>query len=107
MAHLVLMVAALLPLTLGDGYPRAGSDPVWWLLVTMLARLGLPFLAVSTMAPLVQRWFATMPVPSASNPYFLYAASSIGSMLALLAYPFILEPFGARRCTPSSGRRGT
>ncbi len=94
-AHLVLMAAALafLPLTLGDGYPRAGSDPVWWLLVTMVARLGLPFLAVSTMAPLVQRWFATMPVPSASNPYFLYAASNIGSMLALLSYPFVLEPF--------------
>ena len=46
MAHLLLMMAALafLPLTLGDGSPDAGSDPVWWLLVTMFTRLGLPFL---------------------------------------------------------------
>jgi spermidine synthase len=94
-AHLVLMIAALafLPLTLGEEYPRAGSDPVWWLLVSMIVRLGLPFLAVSTMAPLVQRWFAAIPGPSRSNPYFLYAASNVGSMLALLAYPLILEPF--------------
>jgi SAM-dependent methyltransferase len=94
-AHLILMMAALafLPLTLGDGSPPAGSDPVWWLLVTMFTRLGLPFLTVATMAPLVQRWFATLPVPSAANPYFLYSASNIGSMMALLAYPLILEPF--------------
>jgi SAM-dependent methyltransferase len=97
--HLVLMTTALvfLPLRLGEEYPPAGSDPVWWLLLIMIARLGLPFLAVSTMAPLVQRWFATMPVPSASNPYFLYAASNAGSMLALLAYPLILEPFWGTR----------
>ena len=95
MAHLLLMMAALafLPLTLGDGSPPAGSDPVWWLLVTMFTRLGLPFFTVATMAPLVQRWFATLPVPSAANPYFLYSASNIGSMMALLAYPLILEPF--------------
>ena len=94
MVHLTLMVAALafLPLTLGEGSPPSSSDPVWWLLGTMTVRLGLPFLAVSTMAPLVQRWFATLPLPSAANPYFLYAASNIGSMVGLLAYPFILEP---------------
>jgi spermidine synthase len=106
--HVVLMTAALafLPLKLGEEYPRAGADPVWWLLVTMIARLGLPFLAVSTMAPLVQRWFATMPVPSASNPYFLYAASNVGSMLALLAYPLILEPFWGTRVHTEFWRAG-
>ena len=97
--HLVLMIAALafLPLTLGAEYPPPGSNPVWWLLITMTARLGLPFLAVSTMAPLVQRWFATMPGPARSDPYFLYVASNVGSMLALLAYPFMLEPFWGTR----------
>ena len=67
--HLVLMIAALafLPLKLGEEYPPAGSNPAWWLLVTMIVRLGLPFFAVSTMAPLVQRWFATMPGPSRSD----------------------------------------
>lgn len=97
--HLVVMIAALafLPLTLREEYPRAGSSPVWWLLVTMTARVGLPFFAVSTMAPLVQRWFAAMPGPSREDPYFLYAASNVGSMLALLAYPFMLEPFWGTR----------
>jgi len=97
--HLALMIAALafLPLTLGDDYPRAGSSPVGWLLVTMTARLGLPFFAVSTMAPLVQRWFAAIPGPSRADPYFLYAASNVGSMLALLAYPLILEPVWGTR----------
>jgi SAM-dependent methyltransferase len=95
MVHLALMVAALpfLPLTLGQSSPPSSADPVWWLLGTMTVRLGLPFFAVSTMAPLVQRWFATQPLPSAANPYFLYAASNIGSMVGLLAYPFILELF--------------
>ena len=99
MVHLTLMVAALafLPLTLGEGAPPDSADPVWWLLGTMIVRLGLPFLAVSTMAPLVQRWFATLPLPSAANPYFLYAASNIGSMVGLLVYPFILEPFSGTR----------
>ena len=97
--HLALMIAALafLPLKLGDEYPRAGSNPVWWLLATMTARLGLPFFVVSTMAPLVQRWFAAIPGPSRSDPYFLYAASNLGSMLALLAYPLMLEPLWGTR----------
>jgi hypothetical protein len=92
--HLLLMLAplALLPLTIGTGEPPAGSNPVWWLLQMMALRVGLPFLVISTMAPLLQRWFATLPVPSASDPYFLYAASNLGSMLSLLAYPFLLEP---------------
>jgi hypothetical protein len=106
--HLVLMIAALpfLPLQLGEDYPRAGTDPVWWLLVTMIARLGLPFLAVSTMAPLVQRWFAAKAVPSASNPYPLYAASNLGSMLALVAYPLTLEPLWGTRVHTEFWRAG-
>jgi spermidine synthase len=47
---------------------------------------------VSTSAPLLQRWFATLPVRSASDPYFLYSASNLGSLLALVAYPLVLEP---------------
>jgi hypothetical protein len=90
--HWVLMLVplSLLPLSIGAGEPPAGTNPVWWLLQMLAARVGLPFLVVSTMAPLLQRWFATLPVRSASDPYFLYAASNLGSMLALLAYPFAL-----------------
>jgi hypothetical protein len=106
--HFVLMTAALafLPLQIGEDYPRAGANPVSWLLVTMIARLGLPFLAVSTMAPLVQRWFAATAVPSASNPYPLYAASNVGSLLALVAYPLVLEPFWGTRVHTEFWRAG-
>ena len=47
---------------------------------------------LSTGAPLLQRWFAESGHPAASNPYFLYAASNLGSMVALVAYPFLIEP---------------
>ena len=47
---------------------------------------------VSATAPLVQCWFALTRHPRASDPYFLYAASNAGSLLALLAYPFVIEP---------------
>ena len=92
--HVLLMLAplALLPLTIGTSEPPSGANPVWWLLKMMAVRVGLPFLVISTMAPLLQRWYATLPVPSSSDPYFLYAASNLGSMLSLLAYPFVLEP---------------
>jgi hypothetical protein len=97
--HIVVMASALgsLPLSLGDAAPTETTRPMWWLLTTLTARLGLPFFALSTMAPLVQRWFATLPVPSASNPYFLYAASNTGSMLGLLAYPLLIEPLWGTR----------
>ena len=93
--HVVVMASAvaLLPLRLGSGTPAGDGSPVVWLLSTLAVRLGLAFFALATMAPVVQRWFATLPVPSASNPYFLYAASNTGSMLGLLAYPFLLEPW--------------
>ena len=97
--QIVVMTSALvlLPLSLGNPAPTENSSPIVWLLSTLTMRLGLPFLALSTMAPVVQRWYATLPMPSASNPYFLYAASNTGSMLALLAYPFLLEPLWGTR----------
>ena len=47
---------------------------------------------VATSAPLLQRWFTQSGHPAASDPYFLYGASNLGSMLALLAYPLVVEP---------------
>ena len=52
----------------------------------------LPLLLVSATAPLLQGWFALTPHPRANDPYFLYAASNAGSLLALLAYPIAIEP---------------
>jgi hypothetical protein len=79
--NILVMAAAgaLLPLAVSSAAPEPNSSPVWWLLETLALRLGLPFFALSTMAPLVQRWYATLPVPSAANPYFLYAASNTGA----------------------------
>jgi tetratricopeptide (TPR) repeat protein len=54
--------------------------------------VGLPFLVVSASAPMLQAWFADTDAPSARDPYFLYAASNLGSMLALLSYPVLFEP---------------
>lgn len=103
--HLILLLLPILalPLTLGDSEPPLSANPVWWLLRTMALTVGLPFFVVSTSAPLLQRWFAVLPVPSARDPYFLYSASNLGSMLALLGYPFLLEPLtGTRQQTWTS-----
>ena len=67
---------------------------------------GPPFFALATTAPLLQRWFAATGHPARPDPYFLYAASNAGSLLGLLAYPFLVEPrFGLRRAGAPVVRR--
>lgn len=93
--HLGLMAAVflILPIWIPEGRtPPPESSPIPWLLATLLTGVGLPFFVVSTMSPLLQRWFAATRHREASDPYFLYAAGNLGSMLGLLAYPLILEP---------------
>lgn len=94
--HIVVMVVATfaLPLGIALGWGRAPAQ--WqeiWLLGLFAASIGLPFFALSANGPLLQAWFARTGHPQAKDPYFLYAASNIGSFLALLAYPFAIEPF--------------
>jgi hypothetical protein len=89
----LLAAAAFLPVTVAPGWtPPAAGTPVPWLLGLMAYSLGLPFFAIAATAPLLQRWFAASGHPSASDPYFLYGASNLGSMAALLGYPAIIEP---------------
>jgi SAM-dependent methyltransferase len=88
-AAFVLIAAAYLLFTPEVGEP--GDAPTRWLIQTLLALVGLPFLAVSTTGPLLQRWFSRTDHPAAKDPYFLYAASNAGSLLGLLAYPTLLE----------------
>ena len=94
--HLVVMCAAtlFLPLAIAPwwGRPPADATAAFWLLGLFGVSIGLPFFALSANGPLLQAWFARTNHPSAANPYFLYAASNIGSFLALLSYPFVLEP---------------
>ena len=74
------------------------GEPYLWQIGLFTVAIGLPFLAVSANAPLLQAWFARTGHPHARDPYFLYAASNLGSLIALLGYPFILEPaFGLRQ----------
>jgi hypothetical protein len=70
----------------------ASANPTLPLLWLLAARVGLPFFVLSASGPLLQKWFSSLGHPSGKDPYFLYAASNLGSMLALIAYPVVLEP---------------
>src|SRR4051794_33673750 len=94
--HLVVMGAAtlFLPLAIAAWWSRPPADATAaiWLLGLFAVSIGLPFFALSANGPLLQAWFARTDHPAAANPYFLYAASNIGSFLALISYPFVMEP---------------
>ncbi|MGF3021952.1 spermidine synthase [Methylobacterium aquaticum] len=93
--HLGLMLVAALSLPIGLpagwGHPPAESQALW-LVGLFVTAVGLPFFALSANGPLLQAWFARSGHPRAGNPYFLYAASNIGSFAALVAYPVLIEP---------------
>src|SRR5712672_1121479 len=93
--HLVLLAAALLtlPLSIANGWgepPTSGY--AFWLLGLFAVSIGLPFFALAANNPLLQAWFVRTGHPDGPDPYFLYASSNIGSFLALLSYPVLLEP---------------
>ena len=92
--HLAVLAAAalVLPLRIGAGLGEAPpAHPVLWLLGALVASLGAPFAALSATAPLLQAWFARSN-QEGRNVYGLYVASNLGSLLALLAYPFLVQP---------------
>ncbi len=71
--------------------PDETVSPLIWQVQTMMYMVGLPFLFLSATAPLLQKWFSYSDHPDADNPYFLYASSNLGSVLALLLYPILVE----------------
>ena len=88
---LLALAVALLPITPGDAWkPTDGSHAAGHILRLLLGCLGLPYLVLSATGPLLQAWFSKAN-PGVS-PYRLYALSNVGSLLALLIYPFYLEP---------------
>jgi hypothetical protein len=92
-ALVLALPIAVLPFGIGaDAQPPAHGNPIGWLLLVLAKSIGLPFFALAATAPMLQRWFADTDHPSARDPYFLYAASNVGSLLALIAYPTLIEP---------------
>ena len=97
LAFAALFAAAYLmqPIVLRPGNDRllsSDDQPALVLLGILCGSAMLPLVLVSATAPLVQGWFALISHPRSGDPYFLYAASNAGSLLALLAYPFVIEP---------------
>src|SRR5688572_5110781 len=92
--HVVLLCASLfsLPILADPSWkPSGDEDPTLRILGLLGATIGLPYFLLSTTGPLVQAWFArTFP---AGTVYRLFALSNFGSLLALISYPFLLEPW--------------
>ena len=100
--HLGLILCSLVSLywgLLSDGQPLLPSDhlkptpstgPIISILIILGSSIGLPYFALSTTGPLLQSWYSNV-MPDRS-PYWMYALSNAGSFLALLLYPFVIEP---------------
>lgn len=69
-----------------------GGAGVGLLLLALAGLVGLPFIALSVNSPLLQRWYAASGAKDAHRPTFLYAAGNLGSLIALIAYPVVIEP---------------
>jgi spermidine synthase len=93
--HLAVLVLTglSLPLKLSGALGDPNDfHPALWLAGTLLVTLGAPFAALCATAPLLQAWFARAHGEKAASAYGLYAASNLGSLLALAAYPTLIEP---------------
>ena len=89
---IVWLPLLLLPIGVDQGTAAATDEPIAWLLQTMGSSVGLPFVVLAATAPLLQRWYASTGDRAAADPYWLYAASNVGSFAALLAFPILFEP---------------
>ncbi|MCP9494450.1 MAG: fused MFS/spermidine synthase [Pyrinomonadaceae bacterium MAG19_C2-C3] len=97
--HVVmLIIAALINLPIGlttgviQSVPRDTLNPAWWLFGRLTMTVGAVFFVISATNTLLQQWFAGARQDTKRDPYFLFAASNAGSLIALLAFPLILEP---------------
>ncbi|HVY85699.1 MAG TPA: fused MFS/spermidine synthase [Caulobacterales bacterium] len=93
--HALVLTAAwlVLPVRVSDALgPPNSNHPALWLLGVLSLSVGAPFAAASATAPLLQSWYARTGRADAHDPYYLYAASNLGSFIGLLAYPALIEP---------------
>lgn len=99
-APIVVMLLAILlgarhtPIAVVENLAPSGDrSPFLAAMAILLVAIGVPFVFVSTSAPLLQKWFSYTGHPSSNDPYFLYAASNAGSLISLLGYPLFIEPY--------------
>lgn len=93
--HFCLIIGGILMLSVlwMQTQPLLGAHMEFAMLMLLAKKLILPIFIISATAPLVQFWFGNTSHPQAKNPYFLYSASNVGSLFALLSFPILLEPF--------------
>ena len=92
--HTVLLLAAiaLLPIAPGESWkPLGEEEPISRILLLLLATVGLPYFLLAATSPLLQAWFVRSR--AGEDPYRLFAVSNLASLLALVGYPFVVEPF--------------
>jgi len=92
--HTVLLLAAVatLPIAPSEAWKPVGTEePVTRILLLLGASVGLPYFLLASTSPLLQAWFSR--ARPGENPYRLFAVSNLASLLALIGYPFIVEPF--------------
>ena len=92
--HTVLLAAALatLPISPAEAWkPSGDAEPIGHILLILGATVGLPYFLLASTSPLIQAWFAH--ARPGENPYRLFAISNLASLIALLGYPFLVEPY--------------
>jgi hypothetical protein len=89
---LLLAAAIALPIGVRGSAPPTTSNPIGWVLWILLLSLGLPFVVLATTGPLLQRWYARLGPEAEKTVYSLFAASNVGSFIALIGYPSLVEP---------------
>jgi hypothetical protein len=93
--HALVLLGAwfFLPIHVSNAFgPPNSEQPALWLVGVLALSVGAPFAAASATAPLLQAWYARTGRADAHDPYYLYAASNLGSFIGLLAYPALIEP---------------
>jgi hypothetical protein len=91
--HVCLLFGAAMTLPIAPAASwklEAGSTPTWHIIALLSVSVGLPYFVLSSTGPLVQAWYSRFA--TGRSPYRLYALSNIGSLVALLGYPFFVEP---------------
>ena len=100
--HAALLILSLvsLPILASDAWKPSGDEaPLFRILGLLAITIGLPYFMLSTTGPLIQSWWAREQhdPQTAQRAYRLFALSNFGSLLGLLAYPFLIEPYVSTR----------